>query len=109
KCAAALAAAHQNGEFGNYGGPWLRSMGPGEFLVNAIRTIGNGLDPAELTRAEQRGREDAWKMFEIWRERVPEFQDAYFITSGPSVGVRETRRIVGDYTLTLDDIQSNRR
>ena len=44
-----------------------------------------------------------------WRERVPEFRAAYLIYSGPSVGVRETRRIVGDYQLTEDDIRTSRR
>jgi hypothetical protein len=37
---------------------------------------------------------------------MPEFTDAYFVHSGPSVGCRETRRIIGDYQLTESDVLS---
>ena len=39
-----------------------------------------------------------------WRRDVPGFENAYFISSGPYIGVRETRRIAGQYVLTEDDI-----
>lgn len=109
KCAEVLQEARRRGEFGVYGGPWLRAMAHDQFLVNAVRVIGNALDPSDLTRAERQGREDAWGMFDLWRKHIPEFRDAHFIVSGPSIGARETRRIIGDYTLTADDILAMRR
>ena len=48
-------------------------------------------------------------MFELWKEALPEFKDAYFFTSGPTAGSRESRRIVGDYMLTGDDIRTAKR
>ena len=47
-------------------------------------------------------------MFEAWKKDVPGFEDSYFISSGPFIGVRETRRIVGQYVLTEQDITSTR-
>jgi hypothetical protein len=82
---------------------------PDELVFNITRMPGDGTDPADLTAAEIRGRKDANALVRAWRERVPEFRSAYLIYSGPSVGVRETRRIVGDYQLTEDDIRTSRR
>src|SRR5262249_25644418 len=51
----------------------------------------------------------AWVMFERWKKHVPGFEDAYFISSGPYVGVRETRRIDGIHVLSDEDIRKQRR
>jgi hypothetical protein len=48
-------------------------------------------------------------MFELWQEHLPEFADAYFFTSGPVAGARESRRIVGDYVLTGEDVRQGQR
>ncbi|WNR43498.1 FAD-dependent oxidoreductase [Paenibacillus roseipurpureus] len=87
-----------------YGGPWFFSLAPDEITINATRIIRPALDPEQKSMGETEGREDAWRMFELWKQELPEFKNAYFISSGPEIGVRETRRIVGDYTITLDDI-----
>src|SRR5690606_17173092 len=60
-----------------------------------------------LSEAEQQGREDAWIMFEWWKREIPEFKNAYFLCSGPYIGVRETRRLVGRDILHEDAILSN--
>ena len=46
-------------------------------------------------------------MFDRWKQEIPEFKDAYFLTSGPYIGVRETRRLVGQSVLHEQDILSN--
>ena len=38
------------------------------------------------------------------RKRVPGFEEAYAVQSGTQVGVRETRRITGEYVLDADDV-----
>ena len=43
------------------------------------------------------------------RERVPGFEDAYIIQTSPTVGTRESRRIIGEYTLTEQDCVEGRR
>jgi hypothetical protein len=82
---------------------------PDELVFNLTRIPGDATDPAALTQAEFAGRRDAATLVDAWRADVPEFRDAYLITSGPYVGVRETRRIIGDYQLTEDDIRASRR
>lgn len=109
RCAAVLDRAHAEGELGLYGGPWMgRLHHERELYFNATRFAGNGIAPDDLTAAEIRCRQDAQLMFELFREYVPEFRDAYFVSSGPVVGVRETRRITGDATLTYQDIAKRR-
>jgi hypothetical protein len=46
---------------------------------------------------------------EFLRRYVPGFEKSYVMQSGVNVGVRETRRIVGDYQLTADDVLSARK
>jgi hypothetical protein len=46
---------------------------------------------------------------EFLRHYVPGFERSYVMQSGVNVGVRETRRIVGDYQLTVDDVLSARK
>ena len=109
KCAAVLEKARADGRIGPYGGPWPATFSGRDIYFNAIRTAGDATDPDDWTNAEIQGRRDAWQMFELWKEALPEFKDAYFFTSGPTAGARESRRIVGDYTLTGDDIRQARR
>jgi hypothetical protein len=65
-------------------------------------------DAAHVSRAEREGRRVAAKLMEFLRAYVPGQENARLVSSGPHIGVRESRRIVGDYTLTLDDYLSCR-
>lgn len=109
RCAAVLLAAHQRGELGLYAGPYPATFSGRDVYFNATRTPGDNTNPADWTRAEIQGRRDAWQMFELWQAALPEFADAYFMTSGPVAGARESRRIVGDYELTGEDVRLGRR
>lgn len=109
RCAAVLLAAHQRGELGLYAGPYPATFSGRDVYFNATRTPGDNTDPVDWTRAEIQGRRDAWQMFELWQAALPEFADAYFMTSGPVAGARESRRIVGDYVLTGEDVRLGRR
>lgn len=109
RCAEVLQAAHQRGELGLYAGPYPATFSGRDLYFNATRYPGDCTNPDDWTRAEIKGREDAWKMFELWKEHIEEFADAYFMTSGPTAGARESRRIVGDYVLTGQDVRQGRR
>ena len=109
RCAAVLEAAHQRGDIGLYGGPYPATFSGRDVYFNATRFPGDSTDPADWTQAEIQGRQDAWTMFELWQAELPEFADAYFMSSGPTAGARESRRIVGDYVLTGDDVAEGRR
>jgi hypothetical protein len=109
RCARILEEAHQRGEIGLYGGPYPATFSGRDVYFNATRTAGDNTEPADWTRAEIQGRRDAWTMFELWKAALPEFDESYFMTSGPTAGARESRRIVGDYVLTGEDVLEGHR
>jgi glycine/D-amino acid oxidase-like deaminating enzyme len=75
-----------------------------EVSVNSTRVPGIGNDVWDLTRAEWATRRQMRQIVRFLRKRVPGFEDSYAAQSGVSVGVRETRRIIGDYVLTGEDV-----
>lgn len=64
----------------------------------------NGLDVEDLTAATIDCRRQAWQILDVFRAHVPGFEHAYVEQTAPALGVRETRRIRGLYTLTQDDV-----
>jgi hypothetical protein len=83
---------------------------PREVSVNSTRiTKVLGTDVWDLSYAEWEGRRQAHQIAAFLRRYVPGFEQSYLVQSGVTVGVRETRRIVGDYQLTADDVLSARK
>jgi FAD dependent oxidoreductase len=103
-CRRALDQAYAEGRAPKYGGPWLIRIRPGEITANCTRLYGDGTKTEDLTRAEITGREDMRSILEIFRRSVPDFRQSYILVSGVEIGVRETRRILGDYQITAKDI-----
>lgn len=82
---------------------------PGEMIVNMSRITGeNPVDPLSLSRAETQGRRQVREILAFLKARVPGFEKARLELSGPCVGVRSSRRMLGDYVLTAEDILKNR-
>lgn len=70
----------------------------------AVRVAGfSALDAAELTRAEQEGRRQAFVFEEFLRDSVPGFARSNIIGLSSGIGVRESRRVYGLYRLTRED------
>ena len=69
----------------------------------------NGLDPVSLTHAEMSGRRQAWAYLKTFRQFLPGCEKAYVVRTGPKIGIRETRHIIGDYTLTAEDVLEGKR
>ncbi len=81
-----------------------------EVSVNSTRVTGVlGIDVWDLTRAEWESRRQMRRIVAFLRRWVPGFDRAYPAQSGVTVGVRETRRILGDYMLTAEDVLGARR
>ncbi|HET8822152.1 MAG TPA: FAD-dependent oxidoreductase, partial [Thermoleophilaceae bacterium] len=80
-----------------------------ELSVNSTRAGGLGIDPWEITRAEWLARRQMREIVRFLRTRVPGFEASYNAQSGSTIGVRETRRIVGDYRLTGEDVLTARK
>lgn len=72
-------------------------------------TVVNATDPEFLTRAEMEGRRQALEYVRFLVDRVPGYERAALGTLGAQIGVRETRRVYGDYRLTGDDVLAARR
>jgi hypothetical protein len=80
-----------------------------EVTVNMTRVVDvDPLDPDDLTRAEIEARAQAMQLMAFFRRRVPGFADARIAATGAQIGIRESRRIVGVYTLTADDVLNAR-
>jgi ribulose 1,5-bisphosphate synthetase/thiazole synthase len=63
----------------------------------------NGLEPDDLTRGEIEGRRQAVNAFNFLRT-VPGFEKSYIVDLPPQLGIRETRRVVGGYMLSGEDV-----
>ncbi|MGI5237336.1 FAD-dependent oxidoreductase [Dactylosporangium sp. CA-139066] len=81
---------------------------PDEVSVNSTRVGGLGISVWDLTRAELTTHRQLAQIARFLHDRVPGFAESYVIQSGVQVGVRETRRVLGDYQLTGDDVLSAR-
>jgi FAD dependent oxidoreductase len=73
-------------------------------LSNADGSPVDGTNAAQLSAAEVQGRQQIVEFFKFLRESAPGFDKSYILEIAPQVGVRETRRVLGDYQLTEDDV-----
>lgn len=82
----------------------------GELSVNSTRVTGVlGTNIWDLTVAEWQSRRQMAQIAAFLKRYVPGFENAYVVQSGGRIGVRETRRIEGDYRMTADDILGARK
>lgn len=64
----------------------------------------NASDPEILTRVEMEGRRQALEYVRFLVDRVPGYEHASLVALGTQIGLRETRRVYGDYRVTRDDV-----
>ena len=72
------------------------------------RLDGDGLDVETLTRAEVETRLKLWDQVQELRKQ-PGMESLYLLQTATSIGVRETRRILGEYVLTEQDAIDGKR
>lgn len=81
-----------------------------EVLVNTTRVQGlDGTNVEDLTEAEQAGRKQVLMVADFMRAKLPGFEQASISDVGTQIGIRETRRIDGQYALQVDDVVEGRR
>jgi hypothetical protein len=81
-----------------------------EVSVNSTRvTRVLGVDVWDLSYAEWCSRRQMRQIAAFLRRYVPGFEDSYVVQSGVQVGVRETRRILGEYQLNVEDVLGARK
>lgn len=87
-----------------FGGPWYCGvLSKGVVLINMTRIHVNMADNREATDAECVLREHVHQFTDLLCKNVPAFNHAYLLNTATQVGVRETRRIKGEYTLTGEE------
>ncbi|MCE9558682.1 MAG: FAD-dependent oxidoreductase [Armatimonadetes bacterium] len=83
---------------------------PGELAFNAPRIAGlNPLDSFEMSLAYQVGRAKIFRISKFLQRWFPGFEKSFVSGIAPLMGIRESRRIVGDYVLTAEDHQNCRK
>jgi len=103
--------ARKNGEFipSKHDVLFFYTPREGEVAINSTRIHGvDGTNVFDLTRAEFETRRQVRVLYNFFRKYVPGFEHCYITTTAPEVGIRETRRIVGEYCLNKEDVMSTR-
>jgi ribulose 1,5-bisphosphate synthetase/thiazole synthase len=91
-------------------GSWHRTPHAGVVTVHMTRVpMVDATDPRQLTRAEMEGRRQVQEYHRFLRDLVPGFERSVMVATSPAIGVRESRRVVGDYRLTREDVLGARR
>ncbi len=73
---------------------------------NITRVTVDPTDPFSLSAGEIEGRRQAFRVARFLRENLPGCGKARLSALAPQLGIRDSRRIVGDYVITAEDIRS---
>jgi hypothetical protein len=86
-------------------GSWHITPNPGVIQTNMVRVPGvDATDPFALTLAEIEGRKQSQEYARFLKDNISGFEDAFLVATSQHIGVRETRRIIGDYVLTEENV-----
>ena len=85
--------------FGNFNGSVLH--------FNTTRIVKRDpTDPFDLTAAELEAREQVFEMLDFLKENIEGFENARVLSTAMQIGIRESRKVIGEYTLTVEDLKS---
>jgi hypothetical protein len=65
------------------------------------------VDVEELTRVEFEGRAKMIKTYDFFKKNMPGFEKSFIVLSAPQLGTRSSRRMIGEYQLTIKDMADN--
>lgn len=81
-----------------------KGVRPGSLFMNSVRVRGvDGTDADSLSMGELEGRVRVQEEVEFMRRYVPGCENAYIMNSGSQLGIRDTRRVVGEDYLSKED------
>jgi hypothetical protein len=105
--------AQENGDMEpfqtNRMGWWWTPTRPDQVGVNFTHVIYIDSTKAEdLTKATIEARKQAYETIEVYRKVVPGMENCYMVSTPNTIGIRESRRIMGDYILTGEDVKGQR-
>ena len=82
----------------------------GTAQINATHvTNRDPVNAKDLTLAEIECRKQMMSVFSFMKNNVPGFEDSFLMDSASHIGVRESRRVIGEYVLTEENIRESRR
>ena len=82
----------------------------GVLHFNTTRVVKlNPTDPFDVTRAEIEAREQVFELHKFLRENIEGFENSRVLSTALQIGIRESRKILGEYVLTQEDLKSLRR
>ncbi len=88
----------------------FRTTRSGELHFNTTRvTRVDGTSAEDLTKAEIEARRQVRQLAAFLTADVPGFENAYLQMTAVQIGVRESRRIVGEYVMTVEDVLEGRK
>lgn len=78
---------------------------PGEVAFNCPRLdqLNNALDFRQRSQVQLEGKQRILRLWQFCRNYLPGFEKSYIAQIAPMPGVRESRRIIGEYVLTRED------
>jgi hypothetical protein len=79
---------------------------PGVYEVNmaGIPWVVNGVDPYHLTQATIDGRKVIRDIQRFFRDKIPGLDKVDVVQTAPKIGLRETRRVMGEHLLTGEEV-----
>ena len=81
-----------------------RPLPNGIYYCNMSRIQVNPLDTLQWSRAEYEARKQVKGISRFFQEHVPGFEQAHLTATGEFTGLRDSRRIMGNYVLTNEDV-----
>ena len=89
---------------------FFQMIRPGQWWVWGLHIFNkNVLDVEDLSECELELRERVFETFNFLRKELPGLEEAYLDQTPTQIGIRESRRFKGVYTLKLDDLLSGRK
>jgi len=88
---------------------FFQGLSEGEVLVNMTRVIKlSGLDSDDLTKAEFEAHMQVDEIVRFFKKYIPGFENCYIKAVASEIGIRESRRLRGEHTITENDVIYNR-
>ncbi len=77
----------------------------GIWRINTSRVTNvDGTNAEDLTRAEIEGRKQVQTLLAFLKKHIPGYENAQLMETATTIGIRETRHVIGEYVITKEDV-----
>ena len=79
---------------------------PNTLHFNSTRVIKlNPTDPVEVSKAEVIARKQVYELYEFVKKHADGLENSFLMATANEIGVRESRKIIGEHILTEEEIR----